>query len=171
MQTGANHQHVRYCVKGIVYLAQIPREELHCTMQCCGAVLLCPFNDLSNGHVHTLQCPPVEVKSKALDFVRFMWQIVLSSSCDWRYILNMDQTPVYFSMNAKRTLELIGEKTVYICTSPDDTKQVTEVVTIAADGTVLPSMLIFKGQPGRRIEKTEFATYPATHHYRCQANA
>ncbi len=83
----------------------------------------------------------------------------------------MDQMPVYFLMNAKCTLELILEKMVHICTSSDDTKQVTVAVTIAADGMVLPSMLIFKGQPSRGITKTEFATYPATHHYQCQANA
>jgi hypothetical protein len=32
-------------------------------------------------------------------------------------------------------------------------------------------MLICKGQPSGRITRTEFATYPATHHCRCQANA
>jgi hypothetical protein len=35
---------------------------------------------------------------------------------------------------------------------------------------VLPLMLIFKGQPSRHIARTEFAIYPATHHYQCQAN-
>jgi hypothetical protein len=120
---------------------------------------------------HTLQRPLAKIKSKALDFMRFMRQIVLSRNHDRRYILNMDQTPVYFSMNAKRTLELIGGKMVHICMLSDDTKRVTVAVTIAADGMVLPLMLIFKGQPGGRIAKTEFATYPATHRYRCQANA
>jgi hypothetical protein len=120
---------------------------------------------------HTSQCPPAKVESKALDCMRFMQQIVLSRNSDWRYILNMDQTPVYISMNAKCTLELIGEKTVHIRTLSDDTKGVSVVVTIAADGTVLPLMLIFKGQPSGCIAKTEFATYTATHRYRCQANA
>ncbi len=45
------------------------------------------------------------------------------------------------------------------------------VVTITADGTVLPSMVIFKGKPNGRIANTEFATYPAPHRYRCQENA
>ncbi len=120
--------------------------------------------------MQTLQRPPAEIESEALNFMRFMRQIVFGSNCDRRYILNMDQTPVYFLMNAKHTLELIGKKTVHIRTSSDDTKQVTIAVTIAAVGTVLPLMLIFKGQPGGRIEKTDFATYPATHHYQCQAN-
>ncbi len=48
----ANHQHVHYSVKGIVYLAQIRQEELHSVMQRREAILLCPFDDLSNGHAH-----------------------------------------------------------------------------------------------------------------------
>jgi hypothetical protein len=121
--------------------------------------------------MHTLQRLPDKVEREALDFMQFMWQIVLSSNCDWRYILNMDQTPLYFLMNAKCTLELILERMVHICMLSDDTKQVTVAVTIVADGMVLPSMPIFKGQPSECIAKTEFATYPATHRYQCQANA
>jgi hypothetical protein len=60
---------------------------------------------------------------------------------------------------------------VHICTSSDDTKRVTVAVTIAANKLVLPSMLIFKGQPNSKIARMEFGTYPATHRYRCQANA
>jgi hypothetical protein len=120
---------------------------------------------------HTLQQPLAKVKSEALDYMQFMRQIVLSNNHDGRYVLNMEQTPVYISMNAKRTLELIGKQTVHICSSSEDMKQVNVAVTIVVDGTVLPSMLIFKGQPSWRIARTKFATYPATHCYQCQANA
>jgi hypothetical protein len=108
---------------------------------------------------HTLQRLP------ALSYMQFICQIVLSNNRDRRYILNMDQTPVYFLMNAKCTLDLIGKQIVHIHTSSDDTKRMIVAVTIAADGMVLLSMLIFKGQPGGCIARTEFATYPATHRY------
>ncbi len=49
-------------------------------------------------------------------------------------------------MNTKHVLELIREKTIHICTSTDDTTQVTMAVMIAVDGNVLPSMLDLKGQ-------------------------
>jgi hypothetical protein len=114
---------------------------------------------------YMLQCPLAEVESKALDYMQFMHQIVLSNNCDRRYVFNMDQMPVYFLMNAKHTLELIRKQMVHICTSSDDMERVTIVVTIAADGMVLPSMLIFQGQPSGHIARMEFATYPATHHY------
>jgi hypothetical protein len=38
-----------------------------------------------------------------------MRRIVLGSNHDCHFILNMDQTPVYFLMNAKCTLEVIGK--------------------------------------------------------------
>ncbi len=119
---------------------------------------------------HTSQYPPAEVASKALDYIIYMRRIVASSNCDRRFILNMDQTPVYFAMSAKRTLELISKKTIHIRTTMDNTKRVTVAVMIAADGMQLPSMIIFKGAPNGRIARTEFAFYPATNHYRCQEN-
>jgi hypothetical protein len=87
---------------------------------------------------HTSQRPPAEVEGEASDFMRFVRVIVSGGNRDRRFILNMDQTPVYFPMSSKRTLELIGEKTIHIRTS-------TVAVTIAADGTVLPSTLVFEG--------------------------
>jgi hypothetical protein len=77
--------------------------------------------------------------------------------------INMDQAPVYFAMNAKQTLEVIGGKTIHVRTSTNDNKRATVAVTITANGMVLPSMVIFKGKPNGRIAKTEFATYPAPH--------
>ncbi len=54
-------------------------------------------------------------------------------------------------MSSKRMFEVIGEKTIHICTSTNDTKRVTVAVTITADGTLLPSTLVFKGKPNGRI--------------------
>jgi hypothetical protein len=55
--------------------------------------------------------------------------------------------------------------------STNNTKHATVAVTIAIDGTVLPSMIVFKGETDGRIARTEFGTYPPTHHYRCQDNS
>jgi len=122
---------------------------------------------------HMSQQPPAEVESKAFDFMRFMCVIVSGGNRDRHFILNMDQTPVYFSMSSKRTLEVIREKTIHIRTSTNtnDTKRVTVAVTIVADGTLLPSTLVFEGKPDGRIAKKEFSTYPKTHFYKCQEAA
>jgi hypothetical protein len=94
---------------------------------------------------HTSQRPPAEVESEAADYMQLMRRIVSSHNRDLHFIINMDQTPVYFSMNSKRTYEVVGKKTIHIRTSTNDTKRVTVAVTITADGTLLPSMLILKG--------------------------
>jgi hypothetical protein len=120
---------------------------------------------------HTSQRPPAEVESKAFDFMQFMRVIVSGGNRDRRFIINMDQTPIYFSMSSKRTLEVIEKKNIHIRTSTNDTKRVTVAVTITADGTLLPSTLVFKGKPDGRIAKKEFSTYPKTHFYKCQEAA
>jgi hypothetical protein len=122
---------------------------------------------------HTSQRPPTEVEGEASDFMKFVRVIVSGGNRDRRFILNMDQTPVFFSMSSKRTYEVIGKKTIHIRTSTNDTKRVTVAVTITADGTLLPSFLIFKGKPDGRIAKKEFPSgvYPDGHFYKCQDNA
>ena len=50
---------------------------------------------------HTSQRPPAEVASEALNYMVYMHRIVTGSNRDRHFILNMDQTPVYFAMSAK----------------------------------------------------------------------
>ena len=90
---------------------------------------------------HESQRKPEEVEGEAKDYMHLIRPFVIGNNRDPRFILNMDQTPVYFLMNAKCTLELIGKKTIH-------TKRETVVVTIAGDGTVLPSVVVFKGKTG-----------------------
>jgi hypothetical protein len=97
--------------------------------------------------------------------------LVVSINCNWHFIINMDQMPVSILMNAKHImLELFVKETIHICTSSEDTKQVTVAVTITADGTILLSALVSKGQPGGCIARTEFTSFPPAHHYHCQPN-
>ncbi len=107
---------------------------------------------------HVSQRNPEEVATEAADFMSLMRPIVTGPHRDRRFILNMDQTPVYFSMSKKRTLEIAGAKTVHVRTSTNDTKCATIAVTIAADGTLLPSTVIYKGKQDGRIAKTELKT-------------
>ena len=117
---------------------------------------------------HKTQRKPEEVEGEAKDYMHLICPFVIGSHRDPRFVLNMNQTPVYFSMNSKHTYELIGKKTIHIRTSTNDTKRATVAVTIAGDGTVLPSVVVFKGKANGRIAKKEFSTFPASHHYHCQ---
>jgi hypothetical protein len=66
---------------------------------------------------------------------------------------------------------VVGVRTVQVCTSTNDTKRAMVAVTITSLGFLLPSMVVFKGNPNGRITKTEFCYYPTNHQYRCQDNA
>jgi hypothetical protein len=112
---------------------------------------------------------PSEVREEALGYVEAVRPRLVGRHED--YIINMDQTPVFFSMTAKKTLERRGARTVNARKSTGDTRRVSVLVTVTASGKMLPALILFKGVTvGGRI-KQEFPTYPQGHHYGTQPNA
>ena len=61
---------------------------------------------------HTCQRPPHAVRQDALDFISYMRdKVVGGNKEEGRYIINMDQTPVFFDMSATgRTLSQSGKQ-------------------------------------------------------------
>ena len=98
--------------------------------------------------------------AEALDFIKLARKKVAHR--DKRFILNMDQTPVFFSMHSKKTLEKIGVRTVSVLTSTNDTHRVTVAAMITASGEQLTLMVIFKGSPISQIAKDEIQQYDHT---------
>jgi hypothetical protein len=109
------------------------------TVQC----FVCTHSIVYRMSTHLLQCKLEEIEEEAKDYMRLTRPFLIGRHCDLRFIINMDQTPVYFVMNAEQTLEVIGEKTIHVRTSTNDNKRVIVAVTITANGTVLPLMVIF----------------------------
>ena len=64
---------------------------------------------------------------------------------------NMDETPAFFDMVPTKSICKIGNKECVVRTSGSEKKHVTVVLSAAADGTMLPPMLIFKGKTERTI--------------------
>jgi hypothetical protein len=60
---------------------------------------------------HVCQRRPEEVEVEASDFMRLIRPLLFSPHPNRRFILNIDQTPVYFLMSMKKTLELVEKKT------------------------------------------------------------
>ena len=83
----------------------------------------------------------------------------------------MDQTPVPFTYNSKKTLEVVGRRTINVRKSTNDTKRATFAMTVTASGKLLKPLLVFKGTPEGRIKQREFPTYPSEMVYACQENA
>ena len=120
---------------------------------------------------HQLQRHPDEVVEEAVDYMAVVRKLVVGLHCDSPFIMNLDQKTVYFSMDGNQTLNNAGAWTIHIRTSTNNTKRATVAVTICADGTLLPSVVVFKGTPLGQIAKTEFAAYSPNHQYHCQAAA
>ena len=70
-------------------------------------------------------------------------------------ILNMDETPLYFDMSSSRTIDFLGNKTIDSLNSGHDKNRFSLVLTISANGTLLPPAVIFKG-----LKKTPNCTIP-----------
>ncbi|CAG8447994.1 9949_t:CDS:2 [Diversispora eburnea] len=58
----------------------------------------------------------------------------------------MDETPIFFDMVGNTTIEVKGSKTVEIRSTENNKNRFTCVLTVLADGTKLPPMVIFKGK-------------------------
>jgi hypothetical protein len=98
------------------------------------------------------QRSPQEVAAEALDFtVNVVRPKVMESTRYEDFFLNMDQTPVPFTYNARKTLEIVGHCPVNIRKSTCDTMRATFAMTVTASGKVLKPVIIFKGVRDGRI--------------------
>ena len=96
----------------------------------------------------------------------------MQESCrDPRFILNMDQTPVFFTMTPNTTIERKDKKTVNIRSSTTNTSRISVALTVTASGELLRPFLVFKGKPNGRIDKKELITFPPEGEYTVQEKA
>jgi hypothetical protein len=107
---------------------------------------------------HVSQKSATLMKQEASEWMRMITPLLHGDNRDPRYILNMDQTPIFFSMTSKTTLEPVGSTSVNVRVSKNASMRVTVAVTVTSSGHTLPPMIVFKGAPGGRIER-ELTTY------------
>jgi hypothetical protein len=100
---------------------------------------------------HAAQKAPQFAVDEAQTFLSHVRRALAAPNRDQRFIINMDQTPIYFSMEPKSTLAL--KETVNTRKSTSSTVRVTVAVAVTASGETLPWLLVFKGEPGKTIEK------------------
>ena len=102
---------------------------------------------------HEAQTHPREKMEEAKQFVQSVLPLVRQSCRDKNFIVNMDQTPVFFSMTPNSTLETLGARSINIRASSGSTMRVTLAVFVTANGETLPSYMIFKGKANGRINR------------------
>ncbi|CAJ0868728.1 11424_t:CDS:2 [Entrophospora sp. SA101] len=89
---------------------------------------------------------PAHLDIKLLEFQQFIIKKQKQFEYELSEIGNMDETPVYFDMVGNLTIDKHGAKTVQVQTTGNDKNRFTCVLTILADGTKLPPIVIFKGK-------------------------
>ena len=94
----------------------------------------------------TAQKLPADLEEKVSSFLNFVKNERLEDEYENKYIVNMDETPVFFDLVPNRTVEQTGKKSMVIRTSGSDKRHVTVILAVAANGEVLPTVIIFKGK-------------------------
>jgi len=89
---------------------------------------------------------PVHLDEKLLEFQRFIIKKRKQFEYEFCEIGNMDETPIYFDMVGNLTIEERNAKTVQIRTTGNEKNRFTCVLTVLANGTKLPPIVIFKGK-------------------------
>ena len=120
---------------------------------------------------HESQRDPRETAAEALDYMKHVRVKLAQPNQHADCIINMDQTPIPFTFNSKRTLEMVGKKTIHIRKSTNDMKRATLALTVTASGKMIRPMLIFKGTANGRIVKRDMPGWDNTFLYACQPNA
>ena len=110
-------------------------------------------NMVIRSSTYKAQRAPKEMEDKAREFVERVQLLISCQNREKRFILNMDQTPVFFSMTPTTTLTERGSRTVNVRKSSGSTQQLTLAVAVTAAGQFLKPIIFFKGKPGGRIEK------------------
>lgn len=123
---------------------------------------------------HESQDLPSKKEDEAKAFIKDTIPSVNMPGRDKRFIINMDQTPVFFSMSPKTTLNERGARSVNVRASTGSTMRITAAVGVTAAGGTLPLMIVYKGKPTGRIAR-DFTDatkgYPAGCFYVCQDSA
>jgi len=101
---------------------------------------------------------PADLEQKISSFTSFVRDLRLDNDFDDEFIINMDETPVFFDLVPNKTVSVKGSKSVIVRTSGSDKKHVTVMLAVAANGSVLPAIVIFKGKrPLKDIKKRQKA--------------
>eukprot|EP00956_Cyclotella_meneghiniana_P034504 scaffold105647_cov92-Cyclotella_meneghiniana.AAC.2 len=85
-------------------------------------------------------------------------------------VANMDQTPIPFCYTSNATLAPRGARTIHML-APGEKDRCTFNAAITMAGGKLPPMIIFKGKPNGRIERSELITFSSDAFWHCQKNA
>ena len=86
-------------------------------------------------------------------------------------VLNMDQTPIWYSYHSGRTLEVKGTRSVNVLSSMTSTQRATLNAAVTMSGDKLMPFTIFKGSRSGKIATKELPTFSSRGLWACQKKA
>lgn len=92
------------------------------------------------------QRPPAQLEDKITKFYTDIQRVRQKASYPFCFISNMDETPAYFDLVLSKVVSRKVAKDCCVITTGSEKRHVTVVLTVMADGWMLPPMVIFKGK-------------------------
>jgi len=129
----------------------------------------------SNGIVtrtvtHKAQEDPKDMDQMASKFLASTRPLISQPNRHQHFILNMDQVPFKPQESSKRTLAKKGAKSINAKEIKTGVGRITALVCVAADGTKLPPLIVYKAKPNGTVQG-EFKHFPKECKYIVQENA
>jgi len=93
----------------------------------------------------TAQKLPRKYERKIIEFHKYVINMRKKLCFEIGQLGNTDEVPLTFDVPSNKTVDVKGAKTIMIKTSGNEKTRYTVVLACCADGTKLPSLLIFKG--------------------------
>lgn len=108
---------------------------------------------------HKSQALREDMEDEAREWLTLVRPILQAPNVEKKFVINMDQTPVFMSMHPRRTLDLQGRRTISCRKSANSTARLTVTLAVSADGDKLKPMVIFKGKADGRIATRELPEF------------
>ena len=106
-------------------------------------------NNYSIRHItHTGQKIKENSKNELIKFLNIIYKIRIDYNIKENYdmIINMDETPIWFEMTGKTTVEKIGTKNVEVKIFGTERLRISLLLAIILNGNKLKPLLVFKGK-------------------------
>ena len=134
-----------YCIESVAAQQGIQGKEYDSEALSRPSIHQCSWFCAYRMGTHLSQRQPSEIEEIATEFIRVTREKLQMSCRDEDYIINMDQTPVPFSYDPKKTIEVVGRRTIHIRKSTCDMKCATCALTVTASGKMITPLFVFKG--------------------------
>jgi DDE superfamily endonuclease len=95
-----------------------------------------------------------EQRKKALDFVEAIRPLLVGNHVDFDFVINMDQTALFFAPKARRSYAPRGSKRVVARTPTSASSRATGMMTICASGKKLQPLIVYQASTKGPIRKS-----------------